>query len=584
MWLTNTSVFNAQGQSMSKKYLTTSLANVDRRTLIRGGSALLLGSMAGGYSLNGQAAGRDALSASNLGTNAPTVGPNLTPPVIEVRSGRIRGFLEDKIYTFRGIPYAVAERFELPKAVPAWAGIKDAQYYGAVCPIPAQANPWPADFVLPHRLWPESENCQNLNVWTPTVDRNAKKPVMVWMHGGGYTNGSSIEGYAYDGRNLSEFGDVVVVTVNHRLNILGTLDLSEYGEQFAKSRYTGTADLVAALQWVRDNIETFGGNPANVMIFGQSGGGGKVLRMMHTPAAKGLFNRVAAQSGSGAYDKNTDTAKDIKLQRQIAAYTIAELGLKGNQISELKKISYNQLIAAGTAALTKTASEVGRANLGWGVIADNDYVMVDYCDWAASIPLIAGYNFSEQQSTANKSEYNKSEWTATHTNEVLTKAFGSKKDEVVAEFKKVFPEKKAEDIYFFAPQTRPTVRRALDQKLETAKAPVYNYLFSYEASVNGGTTAFHCAEIPFVFHNIGIREIRIATGGTASAFALQDKVAQSWVSFARTGNPSQPGLEWKPYKAADPQAMIFDVKSGSRVLNDDKLVALMTANPTTSAT
>ena len=158
--------------------------------------------------------------------------------------------------------------------------------------------------MFPHRYWIANEHCHYLNVFTQNLTPAAKKPVMVWFHGGGFTNGSSMESYAYDGRSLSEFGDVVVVSVNHRLNILGTLDLSAYGPQYANSRYTGTADLVASLEWVRDNIAAFGGDPGNVMIFGQSGGGGKVVSMMHTPAAQGLFHRVSAQSGGNNNYRN----------------------------------------------------------------------------------------------------------------------------------------------------------------------------------------------------------------------------------------------------------------------------------------
>ena len=157
--------------------------------------------------------------------------------------------------SFLGIRYAEAERFGLPKAVQPWEGIKNAQVWGPVCPSPEQTTVGSDELVFPHRYWVANEHCQYLNVWTQNLTPAAKKPVMVWMHGGGFTNGSSMESYAYDGRTLSEFGDVVVVSVNHRLNILGTLDLSAYGPQYANSRYTGTADLVAALQWVHDNIE-----------------------------------------------------------------------------------------------------------------------------------------------------------------------------------------------------------------------------------------------------------------------------------------------------------------------------------------
>ena len=217
--------------------------------------------------------------------------------MVQVEAGKLRGLKDGRVFTFLGIPYAQAERFEMPKPVPAWEGIKGAQVWGPVCPIPQATSVGSDDVVFPHRFWVENENCQVLNVWTQSLSTNAKKPVMVWMHGGGFTNGSSMESYAYDGKTLSEFGDVVAVSVNHRLNIIGTLDLSAYGPEYANSRYTGMADLVAALEWVRDNIESFGGDPGNVTIFGQSGGGGKVTRLMHMPAARGLFHKAISESG-----------------------------------------------------------------------------------------------------------------------------------------------------------------------------------------------------------------------------------------------------------------------------------------------
>jgi para-nitrobenzyl esterase len=553
-----------------KKELGDSLGSMNRRALLTRGAALAGGlvASAGLKSYGQQPAAAKPTAAKPVG------GANLRPPVATVKGGKLRGFVEDKIYTFRGIPYAVAERFELPQPVPAWQGVLNAQSYGPVCAIQNLTAPSKDEFVFPHRYWSESEHCQNLNVWTPTLDKKAKKPVMVWMHGGGFSNGSAVEAYAYDGRNLSEFGDVVVVSVNHRLNILGTLDLSAYGEKYAKSRYTGTADLVTALQWIHDNIENFGGDPGSVMIFGQSGGGGKVIRMMHTPAAKGLFHRVTAESGGTTYFRDTTPAESIKTQQAIAAHTLANLSLTGAQIDELKKVPYDKLIAAGTEALKQAGKELGR-ELTWEVIADDQYVMREYCDWANSIPLMAGYNFSEHVGTMDKGVFDKNDWTEAQVDAALTKEFGANKDAVVAEFKKVFPEKRVQDVIFFSAVSRPIIKRALRVKLEQ-KAPVYHYLFNYEAEVNGGTTPFHCAEITFAFHNVGLREPRIATGGTPSAFALQDKVSRAWVNFAKTGNPSQPDLEWKAYTEKDPQTMIWDVNSGSRALLDDKLVELMT--------
>jgi para-nitrobenzyl esterase len=276
---------------MSIKSLNVTVEDLSRRELLGKGAALMGAAVAGLALEPATAAAEMHVKNSAVGLRLDTKGtmpealPNLNPPVVQVQGGKLRGFRDGKSTIFLGIPYAEAERFELPKPVTPWEGIKSAQAWGPVSPIPNMTEPGIDEFVFPHRYWLENEHCQVLNIWTQDLTPAARKPVMVWMHGGGFTNGSSMESYAYEGKNLSEFGDVVVVSLNHRLNIIGTLDLSAYGPQYAQSRYAGTADLVSALQWVHDNIESFGGDPGNVTIFGQSGGGSKVARMMHTPVA-----------------------------------------------------------------------------------------------------------------------------------------------------------------------------------------------------------------------------------------------------------------------------------------------------------
>jgi para-nitrobenzyl esterase len=510
-------------------------------------------------------------------TPAAAGGPNLDPPVVELKNGKLRGLREGKTFSFLGIRYAEAERFGAPKPVQPWTGVKSAQMWGPVCPSPEQTSVSSDDLVFPHRYFIANEHCQYLNVWTQNLTPATKKPVMVWMHGGGFTNGSSMESYAYDGRSLSEFGDVVAVSLNHRLNILGTLDLSAYGRQYANSRYTGTEDLVVALQWVHDNIERFGGDPNNVMIFGQSGGGGKVVSMMHTPAAKGLFHKVVAQSGGNNTYRTTDPAASIKAQQTIAAHTLKNLNLTGDQIDKLKTVPYTELIAAGTAALRSAAQELGRPALGWSVIADDDYLMREFCDWADTIPLMAGSVFSEMQGTLTRGDGRKNAWSQKEIDDQLTAAFGDKKNDVTAEFKQLFPRKKVQDVLYYAGASRPGVKNLLNRKLEKGKTPVYNYLFAWEYPINGGITSFHCSEIAFCFHALNVPQIKLATGGGPVAMALQDKVSQAWIQFAKTGNPSQPGLEWKPYTKETPQAMVFDTVSQSVPLADEKLVSLLPA-------
>ena len=219
-----------------------------------------------------------------------------TDPVVETKAGKLRGFQLDGTYAFHGVKYADAKRFHQPTPVEPWEGIKNALAYGYVCPMLQQDQP-SNELMVPHRYWPLDENCQYLNIWTQHLDPNAKKPVLVWLHGGGFAAGSSIEHIAYEGENMSKYGDVVVISLNHRLNILGYLDLSPFGEEYKNSGNAGNADMVAALQWIHENIANFGGDPENVTLFGQSGGGMKVWTLMQTPAADGLFHKGVVQSG-----------------------------------------------------------------------------------------------------------------------------------------------------------------------------------------------------------------------------------------------------------------------------------------------
>jgi para-nitrobenzyl esterase len=366
--------------------------------------------------------------------------------------------------------------------------------------------------------------------------------------------------------------------VNHRLNIIGTLDLSAYGPEYAASRQTGMNDLVACLQWVRDNIEAFGGDPDNVMIFGQSGGGGKVVRLMHMPAAQGLFHRVSAQSGSASY-RGTDPATVIKGQQALAAATLKNLNLTGTQIDKLKAVPYLELLAAATSAGQSVARDLGRNVGGWNPIADDVYVMREFQDWADTIPVMSGTTFSEMQGTLTRGDGRKNEWSQQEIDDNLTKTLGDKKNDAVAEFKQQFPRKKVQDVLYYAGATRNASKSLLARKLEKGKTPVYNYLYAWEYPINGGITAFHCSELAFCFHALSVPQIKTATGGGPVAMALQDKVSGAWVRFAKTGSPSQPDLEWKPWTVDNPQAMVFDTVSESRALHDDKLVSMLPAAP-----
>lgn len=309
-----------------------------------------------------------------------------TEPVVQTKAGKVRGFILDGTYTFHGIRYATAKRFQMPQEVEPWEGVKDALSYGYVCPM--LNDPIPnGEVMVPHRYWPTSEDCLFLNVWTRSVDPAAKKPVMVWLHGGGFSDGSSIEQAAYDGDNLCKFGDVVVVTINHRLNVLGYLDVSSISPDYYNSANAGTEDMVAALRWVRDNIAAFGGDPDNVTLFGQSGGGAKIWTLMQTPSAYGLFHKGVVQSG--VFDMIAVKKSD---GRAITRALLEELGIPEAEGKKLAEVPYRELAEAYkkvSPALAEQGEYVGLSPL------QNDYMLGDprlvgFSDFAKTVPVMVG--------------------------------------------------------------------------------------------------------------------------------------------------------------------------------------------------
>lgn len=485
------------------------------------------------------------------------------PPIAETAQGQVMGYMDDDTYAFLGIPYATSERFGEPQEVEAWEGVRSAQTYGPVCAIPEQTSVGADEMVWPHRYWIQSEDCQNLNVWTQSLDTEAKKPVLVFFHGGGYTNGSSIEGASYEGKNLSDYGDVVVVTVNHRLNVLGFLDLTAYGDEYAGTSNLGIKDLVASLEWVQKNIANFGGDPDNVTIFGQSGGGGKVTTLMRTPAAEGLFDQAICMSGvSGGI-----TTEDAQ---SIAPALLEKLGLDESSVDELKTIDYRTLITAATEA----CSEVG---VSWTPENDGEYILEDYCDWTNDIPFMVGSVFSEFNYSWQFDGPNKNQWTEEETMANLTEKFGDNAEAIAEEFQKVFPDKPLADAYFYAADGlgRTSVENILAGKLENTTAPVYEYLFYYEVPVNGGILPIHCLDLSFLFHNVDIPVVSRATGGDETAHKVQDEVASAIVAFATTGDPSTETLPWASYTAEEKNIMVFSEESACTILNDEQLCSLM---------
>ncbi len=471
-------------------------------------------------------------------------------PVVATEKGKLRGFVYDGIFTFYGIRYARARRFQMPEEVPAWEGIKDALGYGYICPVLSTSQP-SMEVLMTHRFWPENENCQYLNIWTPSIDPAAKKPVIVWLHGGGYSAGSSIEQANYDGHNMAIKEDAILVTVNHRLNAFGFLNVSDYGEKYWNSQNVGMADLVAALQWVKKNIAGFGGDPDCVTIMGQSGGGGKVTSLGQIPAAAGLFQRQMVMSGA-AGSKTVPNPKAAKPKEIVEAILKAA---KIDTVEELEVLPSTLFIRAVNQAVYDLYQE-GKT-VGWGP-TPNDYYMgnpfdVGFCDHAKQCPTLIGSVISEMGFAPIPKSTNK--MSEEEQLEMIREKYGDNTDKVVELFKKAYPDKALVHLLNIDLWMRPGHVGYAKEKAGQAEAPVYNYLFTVEFPYEGGKCAWHCSDIPFWLGSCDTQPIDDFEGSAA----LEDVMRHTLATFARTGDPNNDKLpKWTPSTADTVNTMLFD--------------------------
>ena len=489
-----------------------------------------------------------------------------TAPIVQTTAGKIRGFAVDGTFTFHGIKYADAKRFQMPTPVEPWDGVKDALSYGYVCPM---LDPETAvgEIMVPHRYWPKDENCQYLNIWTQSLDREAKRPVMVWFHGGGFSAGSSIEQVSYDGENLSKFGDVVVVTVNHRLNILGYLDLSPYGvEKYWNSGNVGNADLVASLQWIHENIEGFGGDPENVTIFGQSGGGAKVTSLMQTPSADGFFQKGIVMSGIA---DGIMCFEDTNSRPLIDAL-LKELEIAPADIEQLETIPFEKLAEA----YKKVAPPIQEAGgyTGCAPVPNQFYVgdprIVGFTEHAKTIPVIAGTVLAEfggfGPSLPNRTSMTNEEQLA-----YLQKFLGDSTETVAGLFHQCYPDRPVTDLLLMDTFSRQPTKDFARKKAAFPLSATYNYVFSFVFPMDDGKPAWHCSDIPFFFHNTDKVFICNVPGVSDQ---LEAQMAGAFVNFAHTGVPSAPGLpQWQPCTPDDITTMVFDRECRLCHNFDDKL-------------
>lgn len=491
-------------------------------------------------------------------------------PVVKTTSGELQGYFYDGEYIYKGVPYAQAGRFQMP-VESKWEGVRDATSYGFVCPLMSQETP-SGELLVPHRYWPQSEHCQNLNIWTKSLGQEAKKPVLVWLHGGGYFAGSSIEQVAYDGFNMCMEGDVVVVSINHRLNILGYLDLSPFGEKYKNSGNAGHADMVAALKWIHNNIAAFGGDPGNVTIFGQSGGGMKVADLMQIADADGLFHKGLIMSGVGDDGILPVCRGD---GREIVEALLSELGLEAGAVEKLETISYPELVnayAKASGPIAQKGGYVGGSPLPGDYYRGNP-LTEGFREHAYEIPILVGSVFGEF--SFNPSSFDKTSLGGEERKAILAKVYGEHTDAMIAEFAKAYPGKDPTDLLSVDRVMRQPSKKLAKLHAAGKRANAYNYNFTLEFPFQHNKIAWHCSDIPFFFHNTDKVEI---CGIPGVSDKLESQIFGALMSFAKTGDPNHGGLpQWSPVTPDSVPTMIFDRTCEVRQDYDDALYAQIDA-------
>ena len=493
------------------------------------------------------------------------IGDNIA--IAETKYGKVKGFILRGIYNYRGIPYGAdtsgKNRFIPPQPPKPWTTVLPTVWWGNTAPQIMDnryANAY-SSFVDHWNYDDVSEDCLKLNVWTPAIDTK-KRPVLVWLHGGGYTNGNGIEQDGYDGENLSRKGDIVFVSINHRLGPIGFSDLSGVGgDKFKDSANVGALDMVAALEWVRDNIANFGGDPGNVTIMGQSGGGAKVCVLAAMPKAKGLFHKAVPLSGS------TIKAMDQKASQKLGEYILKEAGLDTSQVDKLQEMPWKEYILLANKAAQKFAAENAGVGVrgGFSPVADGVNIVKGQFfsepdGLSADVPMLISTTFHEWGMARTMPEMELI--TRERAIDMLKEragmggGLGDKAAAAYDAYAKAFPKAKPIEVMTLVSSNRKGVIDTANAKA-SQKAPVYLVWFGWEPPMfDNRMRAFHCLDICFWFANTDL--MLTHTGGGKRPRALSEKMSGALLQFMKTGNPNGGGLpSWKAYTTEKGETMVL---------------------------
>ncbi len=468
------------------------------------------------------------------------------PLVVRTTSGLVKGCMEEEVFSFRAIPYMKADRFMPPQPADPWDTVRICDHYGPQSMQNVGNREMGED-----RMSEANAFC--MNIWS--TDLKAQKPVMLWLHGGGFASGA---GYASPQDTGAGFArkDVVLVSINHRLDILGYLDLSACGEKYKYSGNVGMLDVVAALEWIRDNIAAFGGDPGNVTIFGESGGGGKVGTLLCMPPAQGLFHKAIIQSGT------IININSKEMSQKLGLAVLTELGLTPEQADRLADVPYKELYRAGQQAL---AHSVGTRTpgtpmmWGFGPTPDGETLLQQpfspgFASISSDIPILIGTTFNELQ----RSSYGQP-LTADEAKEILKGTFAEETDAYIEAFAQAYPDYTPQDLLSIDRMFRPKTVITADAASAQKTAPVYTYMFTWRAP-EGNAGSAHGYELPFCFNTLPFAS-RMLPNPTAEDLELADLMCGAWVNFATTGDPNTEGLpQWQPYTADNGEIMIFDLR------------------------